>query len=164
MKHNGTNLDQDALNALKTLKRQDDHQLNTSEARTLIGIDDNDYMRRRFRKLENAGLVDIDEDTRSATPIPPKRATLTDEGIKKAESWDLDPDGSDIRSPEHRLERVERRLDDVHDRLDEIEAAATDHPESMPDLLETRRLVATLNDYVVMEMDADLGQYYPVEE
>jgi len=41
-------------------------------------------------KLGDAGLADIDVDDRADTPIPPKRATLTDDGVQKAKEWDLD--------------------------------------------------------------------------
>lgn len=161
MYHNETNLDGDSLRVLDALHRQDDHRLNTSEVRTLTGIDSNDRARRRIEKLGAAGLADIDKDERASTPIPPKRATLTKEGVEKAEEWDLDPNSTDIRSPEHRLQRVERRLNDLEERLNTIESAATRNPDQIPELIETRRLVATLNDYAVTELDADLGKYYP---
>lgn len=163
MKHKDTRLDSDALLILDALSRQDDHRLNTSEAKTITGIDDNDHVRRRFRKLGDADLVTLDEDEQAPTPIPPIRATLTDEGVEKASEWNLDPKSSDIKSSEERMMRVERRLDDLDERLDAIEAAATDHPKSMPELMEARRLVATLNDYAVDELNADLGRYYPTE-
>lgn len=164
MEHNNATLDGDALRVLDALIRQDDHRLNTSEVRTLTGIDSNDKARRRLLKLGEAGLVEIDEDDRASTPIPPKRATLTDEGIEKAEEWDLDPTSTDIRSPEHRLQRVERQLAEVNERLDSIEAVAMTEQDNIPCLMETRRLVATLNDYAVAELDADLGKYYPADE
>lgn len=164
MKYNGTNLDGDAMRILDALHRQNDHRLNTSEVRTLTGIKSNDRTRRRIEKLGAAGLADIDKDERAPTPIPPKRATLTDEGVTKAEEWDLDPDSTDIRSPEARLQRVERRLNDLEERFDELESAATRNSDRIPELLETRRLVATLNDYAIDELGADLGVYYPLEE
>lgn len=163
MDYNGVTLDGDSLRAIDALHRQDDHRLNTSELRTLLGIESNDRVRRRIVKLGDAGLADIDVDDRADTPIPPKRATLTDDGVQKAKEWDLDPDSTNIRSPEDRLQRVERRLTDINERLDEIEAAANKNTERIPGLLETRRLVATLNDYTVKEFDADLGAYYPTE-
>ena len=164
MYHNETNLDGDSLRVLDALHRQDDHRLNTSEVRTLTGIDSNDRARRRIEKLGDAGLADIDKDERASTPIPPKRATLTDEGVQKAEEWDLDPNSTDIRSPETRLQRVERRLNGLEERFDQLESAATRNSDRIPELLETRRLVATLNDYAVSELDADLGVYYPLDE
>ncbi|MEZ3162272.1 hypothetical protein [Halorubrum miltondacostae] len=163
MKHKDTRLDSDALLVLDALSRQDDHRLTTSEAKTVTGISDNDYVRRRFNKLESADLVTLDKDKNAPTPIPPTRATLTEEGTGKAESWDLDPKSTDIRSAEERLLRVERRLDDLDSRLDTIEEEATRDPESIPELIEARRLVATLNDYAVDELNADLGKYYPTE-
>jgi len=163
MDYNGITLDGDSLRAMDALHRQDDHRLNTSELRTLLGIESNDRVRRRIVKLGDAGLADIDVDDRADTPIPPKRATLTDDGVQKAKEWDLDPDSTNIRSPEDRLQRVERRLADINERLGEIEAAANKNTERIPGLLETRRLVATLNDYTVKELNADLGKYYPTE-
>ncbi|MGQ3329950.1 hypothetical protein [Halorubrum sp. FL23] len=161
MEHNNTKLDGDALRALDALHRQDDHRLNTSEVRTLTGIEDNDKTRRRLLKLSEAGLVEIDEDERASTPIPPKRATLTDEGVEKAEKWNLDPTATDIRSPEHRLQRVERQLAVVNRRLDLLEKSATGNSDNIPELIEARRLVATISNYAVDELDADLGKYYP---
>ncbi|CDK39478.1 hypothetical protein [Halorubrum sp. AJ67] len=164
MKHNGTNLDGDSLRVLDALYRQDDHRLNTSEVRSVTGIESNDRARRRIEKLGAAELADIDKDERASTPIPPKRATLTEEGVEKAEEWDLDPNSTDIRSPEARLQRVERRLNDLEERFDQLESAATRNPDRIPELLETRRLVATLSEYVVTELDADLGVYYPLKD
>jgi len=163
MEHKNTDLDGDALRVLDALTRQDDHRLNTSEVRTLTGIEDNDKARRRLVKLSEAGLVEIDEDERAPTPIPPKRATLTDEGLEKADEWDLDPTAQDIRSAEKRLQRVERQLREVNERLNALEKSATGGSGNIPELLESRRLVATLNDYMVAEHDADLGKYYPKE-
>jgi len=51
MEHKNTDLDGDALRVLDALNRQDDHRLNTSEVRTLTGIEDNDKARRRLVKL-----------------------------------------------------------------------------------------------------------------
>lgn len=161
MKHKNTRLDSDALLVLDTLARQDDHRLTTSEAKTVTGIEDNDYVRRRFQKLEAAELVTLGKDDTAPTPIPPTRATLTDEGEEKAKEWDLDPKSADIRSAEERLLRVERRLDDLDSRLDTIEDAVTADSEQVPDVDETAKLVAALCDYAVEELDADLGKYYP---
>ena len=163
MDYNGVTLDGDSLRAIDALHRQDDHRLNTSELRTLLGIESNDRVRRRIVKLGDAGLADIDVDDRADTPIPPKRATLNDDGVQKAKEWDLDPDSTNIRSPEDRLQRVERRLDDIENRLSKIEKDANKTTESIPGLLETRRLTATINDYLVKEIDADLGRYYPTD-
>ncbi|ELZ40652.1 hypothetical protein C471_07711 [Halorubrum saccharovorum DSM 1137] len=163
MKHKDTRLDSDALLVLDALSRQDDRRLTTSEAKTVTGITDNDYVRRRFQKLEAADLVTLDKDDTAPTPIPPTRATLTDSGVEKAESWDLNPKSNDIRSAEERLLRVERRLDDLDTRLDTIEDAATSESDRMPDLEEARRLVATLSNHAVEDMDADLGKHYPVD-
>ncbi|EMA70316.1 hypothetical protein [Halorubrum distributum] len=164
MKHKDTRLDSDALLVLDALSRQDDHRLTTSAAKTVTGIGDNDYVRRRFDKLSDADLVTLDKDDTAPTPIPPKRATLTDEGAEKSEVWDLDPKSTDIRSAEERLLRVERRLDDLDSRLDTIEEAATSESDRMPELEEARRLVASLNDHAVDELGADLGKYYPAAE
>lgn len=163
IEYNDTNLDADALRILDTLNRRDDHRLNTSEVRTLTGIEDNDKVRRRLVKLGEAGLVTIDEDERANTPIPPTRATLTDDGLEKAEEWDLDPTSTDIRSPEHRLQRVERQLAEVNERLDSIDDKTSSESENVPDIDETGKLVAALCDYAVEELDADLGKYYPAD-
>jgi len=83
--HKGENLDSISLLILESLSRQDDHRLNTSEAKTLAGEDNNDTVRRRFERLDAAGLVTLDEDESAPTQIPPKRATLTDEGVESGE-------------------------------------------------------------------------------
>jgi len=157
--HKGENLDSISLLILESLSRQDDHRLNTSEAKTLVGEDNNDTVRRRFERLDAAGLVTLDEDESAPTQIPPKRATLTDEGVEKAENWDAR--GSQKNDTiEKRLERIEAKMNSIDQRMAELEHQALEGS-GIPELLEARRLVATLNDHAVGELDADLGKYYP---
>lgn len=157
-------MDNLALLVLQAIDKQDDHRLNVSEIKSIIGEDDNDKIRRRMNKLEDAGLVELDVDDGYPAPIPPTRATLTEEGVEKAQQWDLDPRSNDIRDREQRLNRIENRLDDIDERLSTLESAAFENDDIMPELEESRRLLITVNNYLIEELDADLGRYYPTME
>lgn len=164
MRHNGTRLDTDALRVLNALSKQDDYRLNTSEAKTILGEDNNDIVRRRMLKLEEAGLADLDEDEGFPAPINPKRATLTEEGVAKADEWDLNPKTGDVRDTKQRLERLENRMDNIMERLDDLEEAAFENDDQIPPLEEVRRLQLTVNQYLIEEQDADLGKHYPTQK
>jgi len=58
------------------------------------------------------------------------------------------------------LERIEAKMNSIDQRMAELEHQALEGS-GIPELLEARRLVATLNDHAVGELDADLGKYYP---
>lgn len=160
--YKGHRLDEDACLILDVLNRQDDHQLNTSQAKTITGFSDNDHVRRRFERLADVGLVSLGQDEGAPTPIPPTQATLTDDGIAKAEEWDLSSARrSETRTVMDRLGMIENRLNAIDERVAEIEHAATADSDRAPELMEARRIIAALNDYAVTEFDADLGRYYP---
>lgn len=161
MKHNGTRLDTDSLHILSALKTH--NTLNTSEVKSTTGIDDNDRVRRRLNWLADADLVELGKDEDADTPIPPTQATITDEGLEKADEWDIGEDTYRDTSTEERLDRIERRLDDFDDRISSLEEAATSGPDDWHDLEEARRVVVAMREYLVDEHNVDFGPYYPTE-
>ena len=162
MKHNGIRLDTDALHVLAAL--QTHNELNTTEAKSATGIDDNDKVRRRFEWLGEADLVELGEDNDADTPIPPTKATITENGIEKADDWDVSEHTYRDVGTEERLERIERRLDDFDERLTEIEQAASSGPADWHDLEEARRVVVAMRRYLVDVHGVDFGPYYPTED
>lgn len=155
---NGVKIDGPCLRILKVLNNSDDCALNTSEAKTLSGISDNDIVRRRFAKLEEAGLANLSTDTSvDAHHIAPKLCELTSEGIETAEATDFTVI-NDLEGERDKLVRVEQRLNQVEERVYRIEQKCESDVSDLG-IEQTRLLVSAMQGYLAEELNADLGKY-----
>lgn len=157
--HNGVRLDGDALHLLACLNTHE--SLNTTEAKNVTGIDDNDKVRRRFERLNDAGLVELGKDEDTGSPLPPVKAVITAAGREKVDEWDIDEKTYRDADIEERLDRIDRRLDGFDDRLTALENAATSGPKELHDLEEARKVLVSLRRYLAEEHDADFGPHWP---
>lgn len=155
---NGVKIDGPCLRVLKVLYNSDDYALNTSEAKTLSGISDNDIVRRRFSKLEEAGLAKLSTDTSvDGHHIAPKLCELTLQGIETAEATDFTVI-NDLEGERDKLARIEERLNQLEERVYRIEKKSESDVSELG-IEQTRQLVSAMQGYLTEELDADLGKY-----
>lgn len=159
IQHNNTRIDADAIRVLQAICNHGG-ELNTSEAKTITGIDDNDIVRRRFERLEEAGLVDIRQADIDSHHIPPIVATITADGSNQADQWDVTNDLKNKQSIDDQLIRIENQLSSLESRVHDLECAANGNDDAAA-LRETRLLTEALRRWSVESHEADLGRHYP---
>lgn len=100
---------------------KNDGSANTSEVRTLTGIDNNDTILYRFReKLAPHGLITLEQPESDTAKPEPKVATFTQRGVEVAER--LIESRGDQSLTEDYVEQLEAKITRLETRIDELEA------------------------------------------
>jgi len=114
---NGVNLDAKALRVLLSIE-QNGGMSNTSKVKSDTDIDDNEIVKYRFRKLEEAGFVELRQPSVDENgQLPPLEVIMTDLGETAVETLDLEEEISEGDSTED--------LDDLAETVGENSIAVT---------------------------------------
>lgn len=115
---------------------------NTTELRSLTGIDDNAViLYRHNEKLAPAGLITLEQPRSEGTDIPPKIATLTSKGESVAERI-IERQGDQSTTSGDYVEQLEAKINRLEARIDELEAD-TRRSEEQAALAETVEHITT---------------------
>lgn len=162
-------LDWQSQEILRTLYKNDG-SANTTEIRTLTGIDSNDKVLYRFReKLAPRGLIEL-EQPESATARPePKVATFTQRGVEVTEHIiDERAAPTDLGS---RVDKLEADLSRVTDQMEAVRAseASDDHGDGRSSAVDLDELdektdqllyqLGLIADYLNEKDDGGLSEY-----
>lgn len=95
---------------------------NTTELRSLTGIDDNAViLYRHNEKLAPAGLIELEQPRSDGAQIAPKIATLTSKGETVAEQL-IEHRGDQDTTTDDYIEQLEAQINRLETRIDELEA------------------------------------------
>jgi hypothetical protein len=119
------NLDWKSQEILRALYKHDE-SANTTEVRTLTGIDSNDKVLYRFQeKLLPRELIELKQPESETARPEPKLATLTQHGVEVTERLIEERAGpTDIES---RVDKLESDLSRVTDQMDEAQSSDDDN-------------------------------------
>lgn len=147
---------------------KNDGSANTTEIRTLTGIDNNDKILYRFReKLVPRELIEL-EQPKSETGRPePKVATFTQTGVKAAERIiDERAAPADVES---RVDKLEADISRVTDRIERVSARSSDRDDETATESEHEELQAKTDqllyqmgliaDFLNEQFDGGLSDY-----
>jgi hypothetical protein len=126
------NLDWKSQEILRALYKYDE-SANTTEIRTLTGIDSNDKVLYRFQeKLLPRELIDLEQPESETARPEPKLATLTQHGVEVTERLIEERAGpTDIES---RVDKLESDLSHVTEQMDEAQSSDGDDNEIPSDV------------------------------
>jgi hypothetical protein len=123
--HRGVeNLDWESQEILRTLYKNDG-SANTTEIRTLTGIDSNDKVLYRFReKLAPRGLIELEQPESETARPEPKVATFTQRGVEVTEEIiDERAAPADLGA---RVDKLEADISRVTDQMKDVQASHAD--------------------------------------
>lgn len=125
MEVDGVYLDPASIEVLRRLRDAPAHRSNTSEMKDHLdayGLGNRESVKYRFRKLEDAGLVEVSDpglDDRGRRL--PLRVELTEQGRDLVDGLDLDPeapeDDVDAEQVAEAVRDLEERVEDIEDDL-----------------------------------------------
>lgn len=169
IEHNGVRLDWLSQEVLYVVSGRDGARSNTSELKSLTGVDSRHRIKHRFEKLVEAGLAEVSQPEPEDNQFPPKEVMLTGAGKAFVEEYDIRGGGGQQLTTREQVERMESRMGRMQEQMGSMveqmrvmgEMFGFGGDTRMPNVAQTRAGFFAMNSYFGRNMDVEFEEEMP---